>query len=209
MSKTASMSKSTLVTEVEALQGNTAFISEFLDVPIFDLGTKEHVQADALQQRSEKEIAPPPTNVAETAAPQRIEQAPVIETVTPAVLPKVVMPKVAVSLPVKRTFDGKYVIWTPGKPTASERVLIKKIIEAVHIPAASLVLENDINVDASDWSTATFVFAFGITAAPGAIHQLSEWQGTRLLKICSLAELDADLNQKKALWAALKLAFKL
>jgi len=201
------MSKSTLAAEVEALQGNTAFLSEFLDLPVFDLGAKATNEEQA-------ELAPtsPKDAVKITTIPATDQiKTETAEAEAPAstVVPKIVMPKVTIPQVSKRNYGGKYVIWTPGKPASDERVLIKKIIEAVGIPASALVLENDTNPEAADWSSSPFVFAFGVTTVPGNLHQMIAWQGTRLLKTCSLAELNADLNQKKALWVSLKQAFKL
>lgn len=202
------MSKSTLATEVAELQGNSAFLSEFLDVPVFNLTQSEPSQT--------KPIAKPEATaepVAVTASQEKMDEKPVVSPqptpVPPPVVAKVVMTKTVTAEPPKKNYQGKYVIWTASQPTAEERVLIKKIIEAVRIPAASLVLETANTLDHADWSSTPFVFAFGIQNLPGALNTLSSWEGTRLLKTCTLAELNADLNQKKALWLALKQAFKL
>lgn len=204
------MSKSTLATEVEALQGNTAFLSEFLDVPLFELNNT----IAEIQQTSET-----PIPKKETALAPDSPAVPILKTVTPtataspetvAVLPKVVMPKVAVPLATpKKSYDGKYVIWTLQKPLPEERLLIKKIIEAVGIPAANLILETEMNAEANDWSSTPFVFAFGVEMLKLPLNQTVEWQGTRLLNTHSLAELSTNVNHKKSLWLALKLAFKL
>lgn len=199
------MSKSTLAAEVDALQGNAAFISEFLDVPIFDIRPRVETEEE------KKTVSDLPKESAKTALVSLVETSKTekVEILAPTAVPKVVMPKMAEVQLIKRNYAGKYVIWTPEKPAPEERILIKKIIEAVGISAANLVLENDTNPEAADWSSSAFVFAFDITTVPGELHQLLEWQGTRLLKTCSLKMLNADLNQKKALWLSLKQAFKI
>ena len=199
------MSKSTLAAEVDALQGNAAFISEFLDVPIFDLRPR------AVTEEEKKPESDLPKESAKTTLVSLVETSKTEKVEIPAstAIPKVIMPKMAEVQLIKRNYAGKYVIWTPEKPAPEERILIKKIIEAVGISAAELVLENDTNPEAADWSSSPFVFAFDITTVPGELHQLIEWRSTRLLKTCSLKMLNADLNQKKALWLSLKQAFKI
>lgn len=203
------MSKSILTAEVEALQWNTAFISEFMDIPIFDLQTQAAAETETTAEFEVSQEDVKPAVNQEVAVVQTEVPAQKPAVVAPPTVTKIVMPKITATAVAKKNFAGKYVIWTPGKPTPDERVLIKKIIEAVGIPASSLVLENETNPELADWSSSPFVFAFGVTTVPGNLYQLSDWQGTKLLKTSSLAELSADVNQKKALWAGLKQAFKL
>jgi hypothetical protein len=207
--KTRSMSKSNLTDEVEALQGNMAFLTEFLDIPHYKIvGKRAEDEKTAEMSAADDVTVQPPTSVQISAERPADPLQP--QPLTPVVVvPKVVMTKTVVQESPKKNYGGKYVIWTPNKPLPDERVLIKKIIEAVHILAADLVLETNTELAAADWSSTPLVFAFGIQNLPGELHQIYNWQGTRMLKTCSLAELSTDLNQKKALWGTLKITFKL
>ncbi len=201
------MSKSALETEVDQLQANGAFLSDFLNVPLFDLTQERPVAVATLARTAEQnKLAQVQAQVDKIAPQPPVSSTPV--TSLPAA-PKVVMTKPIAGIPPRKNYGGKYVIWTPNQPLPEERILIKKIIEAVGIPAASLVLETATTTEHADWSTTPFVFAFGIQFVPGGLHTVNSWQGTQLLKTVTLSALNTDLNQKKVLWAVLKQAFKL
>lgn len=207
------MSKSSLEVEVDQLQANAAFLSDFLDVSLYNLSpAKEQPTANPPQATAQPQapatVSPVEKKVAKPAETVAAEPAATLP-IAPAVVTKIVMTKAAAAVPPKKNYAGKYVIWTPQPPSPVERILIKKIIEAVRIPASSLSLETATTTDHADWSTTPFVFAFGIAKLPGTMHSVNSWEGTKLLNSCSLATLNADVNQKKALWASLKQAFKI
>ncbi len=198
------MSKSGLQAELSTLKSNAAFLTEFLATEVYqmDAGNLPEKQAEEKTKPVQEPTALPSeaavNSVAATAGEKSAEMKP--DTATNPT--STVSPVIA-----KKNYEGKYVIWTSEAPSPAERLLIKKIIAAVNIPAARLVLETNPDPEGSDWSTSAFVFAFGVATVDEKHNLTTSWKGTRLLKTCTLAELDSSVEYKKSLWAALKATF--
>jgi hypothetical protein len=207
--KTKVMSKSGLQAELKSLKSNEAFLNEFLGTEIYSIGNEKVAENTTLEPTTvavEKSlpVAEKPVKSYTTESDQPTSETPPVTAKLepePAVLPK------KEEVPTRKNYDGKYVIWATETPSPAERQLIKKIIAAINIPAAQLVLETNADSELSDWSGSAFVFAFGITTITEKLHHTAAWKGTRLLKTYSLAELEANIEFKKELWKALKTSF--
>jgi hypothetical protein len=193
--------------EIGLLANNPVFLAQFLDEPIFDIPAQSKGEPLVSMEQSAEEYKEINSPMVENQL-LKIEEVPTESIETKQAIEETSTPKDSkdtepTTLPVD--WEGKVLVLTPKIPSASEIILLQKVLSAVSLSANDFVhLQRSLHAkELIEFESAKIILSFGAVRDFAADHQVRSKRITVIIS-SPLHALEQDVEAKKKLWLSLK-----